>query len=194
MIKPYLGILATAITIVAFIPYIQSILIGKTKPHVFSWLIWGLATVIVFFAQLADGAGAGAWSIGVSGAVTLYIAWLAYRRCSGSAITNLDWLFFIFALASLPLWYITDNPFWAVIILTTVDTLGFGPTFRNAYHHPYQEQLLLYVLMTIRNLIAIAALEYYSWTTVLFPAFISFTCIVFIAMVAARRRLMKTKI
>lgn len=194
MIKQYLSLFATFLTIVAFFPYIRSVLRGQIKPHVFSWLIWGLATVIVFFAQLAGGAGVGAWSIGLSGAITLYVAWLAYRRRADDSITRTDWVFFILALAALPLWYFTANPFWAVVILTTVDTLGFGPTFRNAYHHPYEEQLLLYVLMTIRNLIAIAALEYYSWTTVLFPAFISLTCIVFIAMVAARRRLMKPKI
>ena len=71
---------------------------------------------------------------------------------------------------ALPLWYLTHDPFWAVVILTLVDTLGFVPTFRKAYHKPYEEQLLLYVLMTIRNLVSIPALEHYSWTTVLFPA------------------------
>ncbi len=186
-IKEILNAVAIVLTIVAFIPYARSILSGQTKPHVFSWIIWGLATSIVFFAQLADGAGVGAWSTGVSGIGTFYIAFLAYQRQADGSITKIDWVFFILALASLPLWYATHNPFWAVVILTTVDTLGFAPTFRKAYHSPYEEQVLLYVLMTIRNLVAIAALEHYSWTTVLFPAFISWTCVMFIAMVIVRR-------
>lgn len=187
MIKEIFGWAAIFLTIVAFIPYIRSILSGQTKPHVFSWLIWGLATVIVFFAQVADGAGIGAWSIGVSGVITLYIAFLAYQRQSDNSITKIDWVFLILALASLPLWRLTRNPFWAVIILTTVDTLGFAPTFRKAYHKPYQEQLLLYVLMTIRNLISIVALKHYSWTTLFFPAVVSLACIAFIIMVMIRR-------
>ena len=188
MNKEVLGVFAIVLTFAAFIPYIQSILRGQTKPHVFSWLIWGLATVIVFVAQWVDGAGAGAWSIGVSGVVTLYIAFLGYKRGSDHSITKVDWVFFITAIASLPLWFLTRNPLWAVIILTTVDTLGFGPTFRKAYHKPYEEQLLLYFLMTIRNLISIAALEHYSWTTVLFPSVVSAACVVFIVMVLMRRR------
>jgi hypothetical protein len=178
---------AIVLTFVAFVPYIISTRNGKTKPHVFSWVIWGIATVIVFFAQLADGAGIGAWSIGISGLLTLYIAYLAYRRRADSSVTKIDWVFFILALISLPLWYWTRDPFWAVVILTTVDTLGFAPTFRKAYHAPYDELLLLYVVMTIRNLVSIPALEHYSWTTVLFPAVLSLTCALFIVMVMVRR-------
>lgn len=187
MSKSFLNAVAVILTFAAFVPYIVSVRRGKTKPHVFSWLIWGLATVIVFFAQLADGAGVGAWSIGLSGVLTLYIAFMAYQRRSDTAITRSDWVFFLLALASLPLWYFTRNPFWAVVILTTVDTLGFVPTFRKAYYAPYEEQLLLYVVMTVRNLVSIPALENYSWTTVLFPAVLSLTCALFIWMVMVRR-------
>ena len=182
------GALAIILTFVAFIPYIVSILRGQTKPHVFSWIIWGLSTLVVFFAQMADGAGIGGWSIGLSGVLTLYIAWLAYQRQAEHSVSKLDWMFFITAIASLPLWYLTKNPFWAVVILTTVDTLGFGPTFLKAYDKPHEEQLLLYVVMTIRNLISIPALEHFSWTTILFPAVLSITCAIFIPFVMIRRR------
>ena len=47
--------LAIALTLVAFLPYIASILRGKTRPHVFSWVIWGVTTFIVFLAQVQDG-------------------------------------------------------------------------------------------------------------------------------------------
>lgn len=189
--KSLLNSIAIILTFVAFIPYIVSIQKGKTKPHVFSWLIWGLATVIVFFAQLADGAGVGAWSIGLSGVLTLYIAFLAYQRRSDTSIAKSDWVFFLLALASLPLWYFTRDPFWAVVILTTIDTLGFVPTFRKAYYAPYEEQLLLYVVMTVRNLVSIPALEHYSWTTILFPAVLSVTCALFVAMVMVRRSIIR---
>ncbi len=42
--------LAIALTFVAFVPYIRSILQGVTKPHVFSWVIWGTTTVVVCHA------------------------------------------------------------------------------------------------------------------------------------------------
>lgn len=186
--KNLLSTLAIVLTIIAFIPYIRSILQGKTKPHVFSWVIWGCTTFIVCLAQLADNGGAGAWPIGVSGIITLYVAILATIKNSDITITRIDWLFFILAMTSLPLWYFTSHPLWAVVILTTADALGFGPTFRKAYFHPFEEQLMFFVIMTIRNLISIAALEHYSPTTVLFPAVIAVTCLLFILMVVYRRK------
>ena len=188
--KNLLSTIAIALTILAFFPYIRSILQGKTRPHVFSWVIWGCTTFIVCLAQLADNGGVGAWPIGVSGIITLYVAFLATIKKSDRSITRIDWLFFILAMTSLPLWYFTSDPLWAVVTLTTADVLGFGPTFRKAYDHPYEEQLMFFVLLTIRNLISISALEHYSPTTVLFPAVIAVTCLIFILMVTYRRRML----
>ena len=188
MTKEILSGVAIAITLAAFFPYVRSILVGRTRPHVFSWVIWGSTTLIVFFAQLADEGGAGAWPIGVSGVITIYVAILAFSKRADTAITKVDWLFFSAALASLPAWFLTSDPLWAIVILTTVDVLGFGPTIRKAYVRPHDEQLLFFVLMGVRNLIAIAALEHYSLTTVLFPAATAAATVLFLAVVIARRR------
>ena len=188
MHKEFLSLIAIFITFVAFIPYIRSIRRGETKPHVFSWAIWGSTTFVVFLAQLADEGGAGAWPIGISGLITIYVAWLAYSKKTDTSITRADWLFFAMGMMSLPLWYVTSDPLWAVVILTFVDVLGFGPTFRKAYLRPFEEQLTFYVLMCARNLIVIMALEHYSATTVLFPAVIAFMTGAFILMVLYRRR------
>lgn len=189
MSKEFLGALAIVLTFAAFIPYIRSILTGQTKPHVFSWVIWGTATCIIFLAQLSDGGGAGAWPIGVSGLVTYYVAWLAYLRRADHMITRVDWFFFIAAMSSIPAWYFTADPLWAVVILTLIDTLGFGPTFRKAYWNPFEEQIALYAVISARNVVALAALEHYSLTTVLFPALMTLVCAVLILMILARRRI-----
>jgi hypothetical protein len=189
--KELLSVIAIIITFVAFIPYVRSIYIGKTKPHVFSWVIWGLATFIVFLAQLADDGGAGTWAIGISGIISLLIAIFAYYKRADISITKSDWIFFVLALSAIPFWYITSNPLWAVIILTSVDTVGYLPTIRKSYLKPFEEQLLLYILIAIRNIIAAIALEHYSVTTLLFPVTISLTCIIFTAIVVYRRKTSK---
>src|SRR4028118_1206626 len=56
MYKQLLSAAAIVLTFALFFPYIRSINRGETKPHVFSWVIWGLGTLIVFFAQLASAA------------------------------------------------------------------------------------------------------------------------------------------
>lgn len=190
MYKEFFSAIAIALTFIAFFPYIRSILKEETIPHVFSWVIWGSTTFIVFLAQLKDGGGVGAWPIGVSGLITIYVAFLAYLKKSDKTITLIDWCFFLSAMVSLPAWYFTSDPLWAVVILTAVDLLGFGPTLQKAYFHPYEENLTFFSIFMARNLIVIMALEYYSLTTVLFPAVIAGACFALIVIVMFRRRIL----
>lgn len=187
MLKELLSLVATILTFAAFVPYISSILAGKTKPHVFSWVVWGVTTLVVFFAQLAGGGGVGAYAMGISALITFYVAYLAYRFQSDGSVTCSDWAFFVSSLLAIPVWYYTSDPLWAVVILTLVDTLGVWPTIRKAYVKPHEEQIALYAITTIRNLILIMSLEVYSLTTILFPAVMSAACIPLILIIYYRR-------
>lgn len=187
MYKALLSATAIALTFVGFVPYIRAIRQNRIKPHVFSWVIWGSTTLVVFLAQLSGGGGAGAWPIGISGLVTLYLAVLAYQRRADVSITRLDWWFFFAAMSSLPLWYVTANPLWAVVVLTSVDVIGFGPTLRKSYRSPHEENLTFFTIFAIRNLVALMALEHYSLTTVLFPAATGMACVVLVGVVGYRR-------
>ena len=188
--KEVLSAVAITLTLIAFFPYIRSFVKGQVKPHVFSWVIWGTTTFVVFLAQLEGNGGVGAWPIGVSGIITIFIAFLALIKRSDITITRTDWVFFTLAISSLPFWYFTSDPLWAVIILTIVDVLGFGPTIRKAYVMPYSESLLFFALFSARNFIVIMALEYYSVTTVLFPAVIAIACILLMVIIAYRRQVL----
>ena len=186
--KEILSVIAILLTFIAFFPYIRSTLQGKTKPHTISWLIWGISTIIVFLAQLVDNGGVGAWPIGVSGIISIYVAILAYSKKTDNMISKIDWLFFILAINTIILWYFTSDPLLAVVVLTIIELLGFAPTFRKAYVRPFEEQLTFFVLMVVRNTVAIVALEHYSLTTVLFPAMSAVACLLFIIMVVYRRK------
>ena len=190
--KEILSAIAIVITLVAFFPYIRLIAQGKVQPHVFSWVVWGTTTFVVFLAQLDGRAGVGAWPIGISGLITIFVAFLAYIKRSDLTITKVDWAFFVSAMSSLPIWYFMSDPLWAVIILTLVDILGFGPTIRKSYTAPHSESLLFFSLFTTRNLIVVMALEHYSVTTVLFPAAIAIACILLMAMIVFRRKVLST--
>ncbi len=185
--KEILSGVAIALTIYAYVLYIRSILAGKTKPHILSWLTFSITTLIVFFAQLADKGGLGAWPTGASAIMTMTVSILAYLKRSDCSITQADWLCLMTVFLSIPVWYATANPLWAVVLLTAMDAMGFIPTFRKTYLSPFQEHLTFYVLLGIRSFISILALEHFSLTTVLFPASISALCVMFVCMVIYRR-------
>jgi hypothetical protein len=181
--------IAVALTFYAFIPYFRGICCGRVRPHVFSWVIWGLTTLVVFFAQWRAGGGPGAWVIGLSGVLTLAIAALAWRHRGDLKITRADWVFFITALSSLPLWHFTEDPLWAVVLLTGVDLLGFGPTVRKVMEQPHAESPGFFALFLVRNVLVVLSLETLSVTTVLFPAAVGAGCALVIALIVVRRKI-----
>jgi hypothetical protein len=187
--KEVFSFLAIVLTFWGFFPYIRSILREETKPHVFSWIIWGITTLIVFFAQYTERAGTGSFPIGISGIITIYIAFLAYTKRTDSTIYRSDWFFFISAIAALPIWFVTADPLWAVIILTFVDIMGFAPTVRKALAFPHEENITFFGIFAIRNLLVILALENYSIATVLFPAAVGIACLLLIVAIVYRRQI-----
>jgi len=190
MLKSLFSAAAIVLTFALFYPYVRSIILGETLPHVLSWVLWGIGTFTVFFAQLADGAGIGAWPIGLSALITSYVAVLSWMKRSDLSITPLDWGCLVAALLAIPLWLLTSNPLWAVLILTVIDLLGFGPTVRKAYSKPHEERIWFFSLGALRNALAVAALEHYSPTTVVFPAAVGIACVALASFIALRRRVL----
>ena len=88
--KIALGILATIIAFISYIPYFRNIYLRKTKPHAFTWLIWGLLTAIAFFSQLLYGGGARSWVTGATAVLSLTIFLLALKYGEKN-ITKSDW-------------------------------------------------------------------------------------------------------
>ena len=186
----FLGLLALTIGLISYIPYFRGILANKTKPHAFSWFIWGLLTAIAFFAQVTSGAGPGAWVTGFSAIVCFIIVGFALVK-GEKKITPSDWATFIAALATLPIWYATDNPLYAIILITLIDALGFYPTFRKSWHKPQEEVTVTYSLSAVKFAIALGALQNLNWTTALYPASLVFMNGAFVIMVLWRRNVAK---
>ena len=138
--------------------------------------------------MLSSKGGVGSFSVGVSALVCFVIAFLAYKKVSHDVISSSDWLFFILALCAIPLWYMTSSALNAVILLSVIDTLGFIPTFKKAYHYPFEEKLSFFMMMIFKDIFTLMALEEYSLTTLLFPITLDIVSIIFIFMVFVRRR------
>jgi hypothetical protein len=188
---PLASLLATAamaLTFVAFVPYFRSIFAGTTRPHVFSWVVWGTNTSVAFFATLSAGGGAGAWAVGFSAAITLAVAALAWTRRADVQITRSDWGFFLAGLAAIPLWWVASDPLWAIVLVTAVELSGFGPTMRKSWHQPWSEPVGFLAILVVRNALVIAALGERTLTTVLFPAAMAAACVALIGILLGRRQ------
>ena len=166
--KSLIGLIAVILTFIGYFPYIRDILNKKTKPHIFSWIIWTIVTGIIYLLQVSDGAGAGSWVTLCLTLILLLIVFLSIKN-GHKDIKKLDLVFLILALLALPIWLIIKQPILSIILLTTIDMLGFLPTIRKSWNSPYSETLSFYIITTFRHGLSILALEKYSIITWLFP-------------------------
>lgn len=185
--REILGVIAVIITIVSYILYLKDILVKKTKPHTFSWLVWTLLTGIAFFGQLAGGAGAGAWVNGFSTLFCFAVFILSFKYGS-SDIVFLDWICLFGSFVAILLWIITKEPLLSIILVTITDALGYIPTFRKSFHRPHEEMTFAYFLGGLKNVFALFALNTVSIVTALFPAYLVIANWIFVLMVLARKK------
>jgi hypothetical protein len=185
--KVIFALTAASLEIIANFPYIRDILARKTKPHLFTWLVWSLLTWISFFILASEGAGVGAWVTGVTAVACLVILTLSFFF-GERKITTSDWVCLILAFFALALWKVTNDAFLAIIIIILVDTLGFIPTFRKTFLKPYEETLSTYLLVTCKHLLVLLALQMYTPTTVLYSSVLLLTNLLFVVMLITRRK------
>lgn len=185
--KDVLGILATVIGFIGYIPYFRDIFRGTTKPHAFSWFVWFVLTAIGFAAQLVEGAGSGAWVTGFAAVACFTVFVLALFK-GKHEFPVFDWVALASAIAALFLWWFTNDPLLSVILITITDAIGYIPTFRKGFYKPWEETATMFAFSSIKFIPALFALESYSLTTWLYPASLVLMNGLFVGMLLVRRK------
>jgi hypothetical protein len=165
----FFGILSVCMMLMSRGTYFASVLKGRTRPHAFSWLIWGTISSIGFAAQFAEGAGPGSWARGF-GAATCFILVVIGLMRGERTIHRADWVTLAVALFAIPLWIMTKTPVWSVLIVCAIDTIGYIPTVRKSWLKPREEAAVSYLLSACGAAFSLLAIEHYTLSTWLYPA------------------------
>ncbi len=173
MSKELFGLISLFFTGASLVPYMWTLHTGKTKPHMFSWIIWTLLSSIVSAGQFAGGAGAGAWAAGFTALCSVLIVFQSLKHGEKN-ITRSDWIFFIAALSGIPLWMITSDPLYSIILVTVINVAAYGPTVRKSWDKPYQENALSYGMASFKHIATLFAIEKMSVLNCLFPVMMVF--------------------
>jgi hypothetical protein len=191
--KIILGYLAVIVGFLGYIPYLRDIFRNKTKPHIFSWFLWGLIETIILAIQINQHAGAGAWVTGFTAFICFLIAGLSFKK-GIKEFLRLDWVLLFASLFSLLLWWFTNNPLTATILLILTDAAAFSITFRKTYKYPYTETVIEYVFAALKSLVGIFALQTYNLNTWLFFAYLVIANSAFVIMTIVRRKQLEKKL
>jgi hypothetical protein len=160
--KEIIGAVAVILTFAAYVPYYRDILSGKTRPHIYSWSLWGLLTILLVALQIRGGAGPATWVTVSAGLLCLGVVVLSLRN-GKKDITVTDTIVAGLSLMAIGFWLIADQPIISMLLVIAADLLAFIPTVRKSYHHPYAETLSLYVTNTLRFSLALFAVENYTF-------------------------------
>ncbi|MBI1273187.1 MAG: hypothetical protein GC131_03765 [Alphaproteobacteria bacterium] len=186
----WLGIAASLLAIPSYFFYIRNILRGRTKPHVFSWLVWTVMAGAVFLMQIYSGAGAGAWVTGLTLVACIVILVLALRFPFGY-IKTIDWACLVLALGGFGLWLLLDNPVWGVALLSLATFASFAPTYRKGWHLPHEETSVTFCLDGTKYVLSLLAMQQLNIVTVFYPALSVLLNFVLVAMLLWRRQRIK---
>jgi hypothetical protein len=163
-IKIISAIIAALIGIIAFLPYLKDIFYKKTKPHVYTWLIWTLTTGTGVFAIWYGSGGFGALNLTV-GLIFIFVIFLFSLKYGTKDITKSDTIILFFAICAILVWWQLNQPLISIIMISVIDFLGYIPTFRKSYKQPWSETLSSWMLFVISDIFAIFALESYNALT-----------------------------
>ena len=164
--KTTIAIIAAALAIVGNIPYLRDIIKGRVKPHPYTWLVWSIVSCIIFFGQLAKGAGIGALPTAASEVFTVIIFFFSLKY-GFKHIKKIDTVFFIIALLGIIPWILTKDPTISVIIAVGIDLTAFVPTIRKTFLSPATETPLLFGTNVLRHILMLFSLQAYNNATTL---------------------------
>lgn len=160
--KEVIGGIAVFLTFAAYIPYYRDILNGKTHPHIYSWSLWGLLTILLVALQIKGGAGPATWVTAAAGILCIGVVILSLKG-GRKDITTSDTVVAILSLIAIGFWLIADQPIVSIILVIIADILAFIPTVNKTWRKPHSETLSLYITNAIRFFLALAAVETYTF-------------------------------
>jgi hypothetical protein len=133
-------IVGTLIGAVGSVAYLIDTVKGKVKPNRVSFLLWSIAPIIAFFAQITQGVGLEALMTLSTGflPLTVFIASFVNKQAEWK-LTKFDVICGILSIAGLVLWMITKVGNVAIFFSIVADGLAAIPTIVKAYKYPDTE-------------------------------------------------------
>jgi hypothetical protein len=176
MIDAHFAILGALIVLTGNAAYALDTVRGNTQPNRVSWMLWALAPMIAFAAEVVQGVGLDAvltFAVGFGPLLVVVASFLdpkAYAR-----VTPFDAGCGVLSLVALGAWAATGRGNLAILLSILADFLAAIPTIRKAYRHPHTEHAVAFVSGVAGATITLLTIKGEEWgfASVAFPAYIA---------------------
>lgn len=173
MLDVHFVILGAVIGIAGMLSYVRDTIRGVTQPNRVTWLMWAIAPLIAFAAELQAGVGLRSLMTFVVGfgPLLIFVASFVNRR-SAWRIGTFDLLCGALSAAGLLTWLVTRHGTVAVVASIVADALAATPTLRKSWSAPETESASAYVTAAVNALITVLTIDRFTTASAAFPLYI----------------------
>ncbi|HSX05629.1 MAG TPA: hypothetical protein VLF69_04130 [Candidatus Saccharimonadales bacterium] len=185
--KAFVSVIAGLMALGAYAPYAVDVLRGRAKPARSTRLMFVL---LLFLTLLQQGAVQSGLLVMVTvgeliGSCVLLL--MAIKHGEGG-LSRLDtWCYLLLALELL-LWASTKNALLALHLSVLADTIAFVPTLVKTWQKPWSETPAFYVIGAVAPALNILAANHYTYTVLLFPAYLVVANLAEVVLMVARAK------
>jgi hypothetical protein len=175
VIDPRFAILGALIILTGNAAYARDTVRGNTQPNRVTWMLWALAPLIAFAAEVSQGVGLNAvlaLTVGLGPLMVVVASFMdpkAYAR-----VTPFDAGCGVLSVVALVAWAATGRGNIAILLSILADFLAAVPTIRKAYLQPHTEHVAAFLSGVAGATITLLTIKPDDWSfaSVAFPAYI----------------------
>lgn len=177
MLNSNFVILAGIINLIGNLSYIIEIFKGKAKPNKVTWLLWGIAPLIAFFAQISQGVGISSFLTLTFGIGPLFVFLISFlNKKSYWQISKFDIFCGSVSLLALAIWAITKDSNIALLVSIIADIFASTPTIIKTWNNPETEDYKAYLATIISIIVTLFTIKVWNFASIAFPIYLLIFC------------------
>ncbi len=178
MINEKFVVLGALINLTGTLGYVKNTLNGSTRPNRASWIMWTIAPMVAFAAQISEGVGLRSLVTFMAGFGPLLILVASFvNRKSVWRLTKFDIICGVLSFLGLCLWAITKQGNLAILLAIVADLFAAIPTLKKSYHDPESESSFAYITAAVSGGITLLTIKNWTFATWGFPLYIVLICL-----------------
>lgn len=154
-------VLAASFTVYGYVTYFFHAKKESTRPNPWSWAIWGVTTLVE--AATYDAVNPNTLQsviFYISAASCIVVSIAVWRYGKPRWPTFVEWLCLIATAASLVVWLVFHQEWWAHLILVLAIPISFIPIWIDAWKQPMQERAQSWVFWSLGDVFALMLILY----------------------------------
>jgi hypothetical protein len=166
--------------------YCIEVLQGRARPNRVTWILWALAPLIAFAAEIHEGVGLQSILTFMAGfgPLMVVVASFATRKAVWK-ISQFDIICGVVSILGLILWLLTRHGNIAIVFSIVADFMAGVPTIIKAYHDPKSEHYVVFMFGIISSVITVLTIKNWTLANYGFPIYILGMCVLLMALVVS---------